>query len=67
MGQKKMFEEYPDVVDIKQLCQMLGGVGVKSAYRLLHEGDIRYYKIGRAFRIPKRSVVEYFCRETRPN
>ena len=55
----KMFAEYPDVVDLKQLCQMLGGVGPKAAYKLLHDGNIRYFKIGRGFRIPKTRVIEF--------
>lgn len=54
-----MFEKYPDVVSIKQLCEMLGGIGPKTAYQLLHEGEIRFLKIGRGFRIPKKGVIEY--------
>lgn len=55
----KMFVNYPDVVDIKQLCEMLGGIGPKTAYQLLHEGKIQYFKIGRGFRIPKHSVITF--------
>ena len=55
-----MFADYPDIVDIKQLCKMLGGVGSKTAYSLLHDGKIQYYKIGRGFRIPKKSVIDFF-------
>ena len=55
----KMFSNYPDVVDIKQLCEMLGGIGPKTAYQLLHEGKIKYFKIGRGFRIPKQSVITF--------
>lgn len=39
---EKMFTNYPDVVDIHQLCEMLGGIGMKTAYQLLHEGEIRW-------------------------
>ena len=53
------FSAYPDVVNIKQLCEMLGGIGPKAAYQLLHNGSIRYFKIGTAFRIPKKSVIQY--------
>ena len=56
---KAVFVKYPDVVNIKQLCEMLGGIGPKAAYQLLHEGQIRYFKIGKAFRIPKKSVIDY--------
>ena len=54
-----IFENYPDVVDIKQLCEMLGGIGPKTAYHLLQSGEIRYLRIGRGFRIPKKGVIEY--------
>lgn len=36
-----------------------GGIGPKAAYQLLHDGKIRYFKIGKAFRIPKVSVIRY--------
>ena len=41
------------------IANQKGGVGYKAAYRLLHEGSIRCFKIGKAFRIPKASVIEY--------
>ena len=59
---KDMFSSYPDIVDIKQLCEMLGGDGPKAVYKLLHDGDILYFKIGKAFRIPKSSVIDFFNR-----
>ena len=34
---KVMFTEYPDVVNVEQLCEMLGGPSSKSVYRLLKE------------------------------
>ncbi len=55
----RMFSEYPDVVNVKQMCVMLGGIGMKTAYGLLQNGDIRYIKIGKSFKIPKISIVEY--------
>ena len=61
--ENQLFAEYPDVVDISQVKQMLGGVGSKAVYKLLHEGRIRYMKIGRGFRVPKASVIR-FIQET---
>lgn len=55
----RMFSEYPDVVTVKQMCTMLGGIGAKTAYNLLQNGNIRYIKIGKSFKIPKVSIVEY--------
>ena len=56
---KVMFTEYPDVVNVEQLCEMLGRPSSKSVYRLLKEGAIQSYWIGKRYRIPKVSVIEY--------
>lgn len=64
-GQKhgRMFADYPDVVNIKQMCAMLGGIGMKTAYALLERGEIRHIKIGKSFKIPKVSIIEYLIGE----
>lgn len=54
-----MFAEYPDVVNVEQLCKMLGGISRKLAYRLLASGELRSVRIGRSYRIPKLCVIEY--------
>lgn len=54
-----MFTEYPDVVSVEQLSAMLGGPSSKSIYRLLKSGEIQSYRIGKRYRIPKISVIEY--------
>ncbi|MDU2211260.1 MAG: helix-turn-helix domain-containing protein [Eubacterium sp.] len=54
-----MFQNYPDVVNVPQLCEMLGGVSTKSAYKLLHENKIKHFRIGRAYKIPKANTISY--------
>jgi len=54
-----LFPDYPDVVNIKQLCKMLGGISEKTGYRLLHSGEIKFFTIGRCVRIPKIHVIDY--------
>ncbi len=54
-----MFTDYPDVVSIPQLCKMLGGISVKTAYKLIQNGQIPAFIIGRAYRIPKLGVVQF--------
>lgn len=53
-----VFTEYPDVVSIAQLSQMLC-VSEKTAYKLLKDKRIAHFKIGRTYRIPKLSVLDY--------
>lgn len=62
MGKRQksiMFANYPDVVDVGQMCVMLGGIGRKTAYDLLRSGEIRCLKIGRSFKIPKAYIIDY--------
>lgn len=54
-----MFTAYPDVVNVQQLSEMLGGVSIKTCYKILKSGKIEYLKIGRMYRIPKVNVLRY--------
>lgn len=63
-GQGMIFADYPDVVNVEQLCSMLGGIGKKTAYDLLRNGDIRHFKLGKSFKIPKVCVIEYIVGDT---
>lgn len=53
-----MFDNYKDVVNVDELCEMLQ-IGRNKAYELLKTGEIKYKIIGRKYRIPKRYVIEY--------
>ena len=57
--QGKLFAGYPDVVSVRQMCIMLGGISMKTAYKLLANGEIHHLKIGKLFKIPKICVIEY--------
>lgn len=56
---KMMFWDYPDVVNVEQMCEMLGGISIKTGYRLLKNGTIKSVVVGRRYRIPKLYVFEY--------
>ena len=61
-GKREIFRKYPDVVDVTQLCKMLGGsrpVSKKTAYRLLTSGKIKAFRLGRSYRIPKVNVIRF--------
>ena len=53
-----MFREYPDIVTVSQMSEMLG-ISEKSAYRLLKENCIEHFKIGRTYKIPKLHIFSY--------
>ena len=54
-----LFVDYPDVVNVEQMCEMLGGICDKTAYRLLKSGKIKGFIVGRRYRIPKLNILEY--------
>lgn len=56
---KMMFRDYPDVVTVEQMCKMLGGISIKTGYRLLKDGIIKSFVVGRRYRIPKLYIFEY--------
>ncbi len=59
-----MFEAYPDVVEVDDLCKMLGGISRKLAYRLLADQEIKSVRIGRTYKIPKVCVIDYLMRSS---
>ena len=61
---KMMFPEYPDIVTVAQLRQMLG-ISRQLAYDLINDGYIQGVKIGNAFKIPKVNVINYVMEEKR--
>lgn len=52
-----MFKNYPDVVNVKELQLMLGGISKRLAYHLLQNNIIKSLKIGRQYKITKADVI----------
>ena len=50
---------YPDVVSAAQMCEMLGGISIKTGYELLKSGKVKSFQVGRSYRIPKLFILEY--------
>lgn len=55
----KMFKGYPDVLNIMQMCEMLGGISKQTGYKFLKEGKIKSVKVGREYRIVKKYVIDF--------
>ena len=55
-----MLKDYPDVMSIEQMCEILS-VSTKTGYKLLKEGKICCLKVGRAYRILKAHLFTYLC------
>lgn len=56
---EKLFEHYPDVVTLKDLRTMLGGVAESTVRRLMQENRIKHYYIRETYMIPKLWVIDY--------
>lgn len=55
-----MLKEYPDIMNIDQVCQVLG-VSTKTGYKLITDGKLCCLKVGRTYRIPKVHLFKYLC------
>lgn len=53
------FTAYPDVVTLKEMRKMLGGISEKKALDLLHDKRIRSFYIDGRYLIPKICIVDY--------
>ncbi len=53
-----LLEEYKDVINIKDLCEILN-IGKNTAYKLLKNNDIPNCRLGKKYIIPKFGVIEY--------
>lgn len=56
-----LFQDYPDVLAVKDLCHALH-IGRVGAYKLLSAGAIHSFKIGNTYKIPKDSLIAYMNR-----
>ncbi len=53
-----MFNEYPEIMSITDLRSALH-IGRTKAYELVSSGEIKSIKVGKAIRIPKKSLLDY--------
>lgn len=53
-----MMAEYDDLLTTEEACEVLR-VGYNTLYRLLNSGQLKGYRCGRVWRIPKAAVVTF--------
>ena len=53
-----------ELLTIEQLCQILQ-IGKNTAYKLLHTGEIKGFRVGRSWKIPRDSVIEYVSNQSK--
>lgn len=63
---EEFFKDFPDIVSTAQLQQMLQ-ISETTALRLIKSGKLVTVQVGRAHKILKSSVLEYFLKENNIN
>ena len=53
-----LFTEYPDLLNVHQMCEILG-INIKSAYKILRREEIRSLIICNKYLIPKIELFRY--------
>lgn len=57
-GEKNMLEEYEDIITAEELSIILK-IGKNRSYELLRTGEIKGFRLGKPWKIPKIAVEEY--------
>lgn len=55
-----MLEQFDDLLTAEEACEALR-IGKNALYRLLNNHDLKAYRNGRVWRIPRKAVEEYIC------
>ena len=54
--------ELIDILTVEELMELLN-IGKNTAYSLLESGEIKAFRIGRMWKIPRKSVYDYINRK----
>ena len=59
-----MFNEYGDLLTLEDMCSILS-IGKNAAYRLLQREQVKAFRIGHVWKIPKKSIEEYILTKSK--
>lgn len=59
-----MPEQYDDLLTAEEACEVLK-MGKNALYALLGSGELKAFRNGRVWRIPKEAVIEFVCTRCR--
>lgn len=59
-----MFEQYPDIMSVPDVCDALY-IGKNRTYELLESGVLKGFRIGHIWKIPRKSLEEYVLQQSR--
>lgn len=58
-----LFDNFPDIMSVQQVRSALK-IGRTAVYRLLESNEIRCFKIGNAYKVPKSSLIAFIQRNS---
>lgn len=58
-----LLEEYADILTVEEVCEALR-IGENAAYALLGSGQLKGYRNGRTWRIPKEAIRRFILEHT---
>lgn len=59
-----MFNQFDDLLDVNEFCEVLG-IGKNRAYKILNSGELKAFRIGRVWKIPKVAVESYILQKSK--
>ena len=58
-----MFEQYDDILTIEEVAELLR-IGMTQAYRIVRSGNLKGYKEGKDWKIPKQALINYMVSQS---
>ena len=59
-----MFELYDDILTVGEVSEILN-IGMTQAYRIVRSGNLKAYKEGKDWKIPKQALIHYVVEQSR--
>ena len=57
---ENLFCDQPDVLDTTTVRELLGGIGIKTMFKLTHEGHLKHFRNhGHYILVPKIWLIDY--------
>lgn len=58
-----MSEQYDEILTVEELCKILK-IGRNRAYELLEKGEIKGFRLGKPWKIPRIAVENYLKQQS---
>jgi len=58
-----MYDELHEILTVEEICEILY-IGRNTVYELLQSGEMKGFRIGRRWKIPREAISEYIARKS---